>query len=407
MSKQKKLVTSGELRNLAEAKLATVVPIETGSHTPDQYLHELQVHQIELEMQNDELQRTQVALEESRDRFMTLYEFAPVGYLTLSREGMISEINLTGALMLGVDRKHFLKRSFARLVESKDRDRWDRHFMHAHQHEGKQSCELAFKREDGATFHARLDYEAFNSGISAEMRIVLADITKQKQAETGLHALTMELQKVHEEERTTIAREIHDQLGSNLNAQKITVHQIKTELSTCHLKCINASKLKEYIESISQLTVNASETTRNLISSLRPTILDDFGLLAAIEWQARQFYKLTGIECEVNCIGDKGNLDDLRSTALFRIVQESLTNVSKHSGASKVEIEYHHSEEEVLLIVGDNGCGIMERRAEQSGGFGILGMKERVKQLGGTIRFDSPTGKGLCLMVNFPATPTL
>jgi signal transduction histidine kinase len=164
----------------------------------------------------------------------------------------------------------------------------------------------------------------------------------------------------------------------------------------------NKIKINDQIEVISQMIDDAAGITKNIISDLRPSILDDFGLLAAIEWQALQFHKLTGIEYLVNCIGDEGNLDDPHSIAIFRILQEALTNVTKHSGASRVEIEYHHSKDEVLMTISDNGRGLSDGQEGKPGAFGMIGMRERVKQLGGAIRFDMPQGGGVCLMVAFP-----
>ncbi len=141
---------------------------------------------------------------------------------------------------------------------------------------------------------------------------------------------------------------------------------------------------------------------RKVVYDLRPTMLDDLGLLAALEWQAGQFHKLSGIECRVNCIGDKGDLDQLRSIALFRILQEALTNVTRHSGASRVEIEFHHSDEEVVMSIIDNGRGMTENRTDASIPHGILGMRERTNQLGGTINFETPPGGGFNVTVILP-----
>ena len=108
-------------------------------------------------MQNEELRRAQLALEESRDRYVELYEFAPVGYLTLTGEALISEVNLTGAMLLGEERKKMLRRRFARFVAPEDRDRYHRLFVGVMQHDERQACELALQRGDGSMFHAQLD----------------------------------------------------------------------------------------------------------------------------------------------------------------------------------------------------------------------------------------------------------
>lgn len=158
---------------------------------------------------------------------------------------------------------------------------------------------------------------------------------------------------------------------------------------------------------MSQRIDNAINITRRIIDDMRPAILDDLGLLAAIEWQAGEFCQRTGIDCLVNCIEDEANLDKQRSIALFRILQETLTNISRHSRASKVKIEFLHSEDEILLTVSDNGCGISEslgttKKLYRSKSYGMLGMKERVEQLGGKIIFSSPHGGGLSVQVILP-----
>jgi diguanylate cyclase (GGDEF)-like protein/PAS domain S-box-containing protein len=150
-------------------------------------LHELEVHQIELEMQNEELRRAQVNLEESRDRYVDLYEFAPVGYLTLTSEGLISTVNLPGAALLGEERRKMLRRRFDRFVTPEDRDRYHRLFVSLMQHDGQQACELALRRGDGSTFHAQLDCVRVAAGNEPPMaRITLTDVTARRRAEAEL-----------------------------------------------------------------------------------------------------------------------------------------------------------------------------------------------------------------------------
>ena len=203
------------LRSAAEAIIARepipLVNPQTGEVLLHKLLHELQVHQVELKMQNDELRKAQIAMEESRDRYVDLYDFAPIGYLTLTREGMISELNLTAGDMLGVERKKLLARRFSQFVADEDRDRWYAHFASVLKHEQRQRCELAFQREDGSRFHAQLDSQ--KAGISRELkeasslnkenagassiRIALTDITslKQAEAEMCIAAITFQSQE--------------------------------------------------------------------------------------------------------------------------------------------------------------------------------------------------------------------
>ena len=187
------------LRTAAEAQLAA-----SPATTPDQpvadLLHELQVHQIELEMQNEALRQTQHDLEESRDRYLDLYEFAPVGYLTLSAEGIIEEINLTGAKLLGAERRQLLLHPFVTRVVAEDRDVWLRQFQSVKQHAAPLSVELALQRGDGSVFQAQLDYAPQKVGAGGTaLRVALSDISARKQLEAELERHRHHLEELLEE----------------------------------------------------------------------------------------------------------------------------------------------------------------------------------------------------------------
>jgi len=169
------------LRAQAEVLLANQPP-EASARPAEELLHELRVHQIELEMQNEDLRQTQQALRESHDRFVDLYDFAPVGYLSLNAEGMIAEINLTAVTLLGRERNNLLNRSLRILVLAEDQDRWMRHFMMVKKHTEKRSIELSIKRGDGTVFQAQLD--CVNN--AAAVRVTLSNITERKLVEAEL-----------------------------------------------------------------------------------------------------------------------------------------------------------------------------------------------------------------------------
>ncbi|MDP1665580.1 MAG: EAL domain-containing protein [Methylobacter sp.] len=162
-------------------------PVEPSSHSMEKLLHELRAHQIELEMQNEELQHARAALEASHNRYLNLYEFAPVGYLTLTPEGKIIEINLTAAALLGVQRSSLINHPFANLIAPQDSDRWYLLFKNALKHEGEQkNIELTIKRDD-SHFYARLDcLRVMSDDQSPMLRITLTDITESKHAEEEL-----------------------------------------------------------------------------------------------------------------------------------------------------------------------------------------------------------------------------
>ena len=178
-----------QLREQAELHLAAMPAAVADNLPPEQLLHEFRVHQIELEMQNEALRQAQVDLEASRDRYVDLYEFAPVGYLTLSHDGLISEINLTGATLLGVERKQLINRRFEPYVSPPDRDRWQQLHVATLATDVVQACELTLQRPDGVAFQGRLDCLRLAHGDSAPvLRLALADISELARMKTALDA---------------------------------------------------------------------------------------------------------------------------------------------------------------------------------------------------------------------------
>jgi PAS domain S-box-containing protein len=177
---------------VTEAQVISV-PLEKASLPIKEVRHERRVLQTELEMQNDELRRTQVALEDARDRYVDLYEFAPIGYLSLTLDGLIAEVNLTGAALLGMERKKLLNRRFDGFVTSEDKDRWHSHFLNALRRVGRKVCELEIQRSDGSFFHAQLDCQRTKSDDASMMRIALTDITERIQIEEQLRRADVSL----------------------------------------------------------------------------------------------------------------------------------------------------------------------------------------------------------------------
>ena len=196
------------LRAAAQMKLnkgAGSVP-----HPSLKLLHELQVHQIELEMLNEQLRQSQLDLEKSRDQYRDLYDFAPIGYLTLASNGTIGTINLTGATLLGAERTKLINQRFAAFVHLEDRDRWHRLLLSLPKCDEKLSCELKLQRGNGASFEVRLDCLRLDAaGEEGQVRIVLTDITEQKQVE----AILLESEKRrHSLVQQKVAREALDSL---------------------------------------------------------------------------------------------------------------------------------------------------------------------------------------------------
>lgn len=179
-----------QLRQEAEAqtirKQLTLVHPQPGEDLLHELIHELRVHQIELEMQNEQLKKVQLELEESRDRYFEYYDFAPVGYFTLSHDAMIEEVSFTGAKLLEVERSKLTHHRFAPYVAPADLERWHRQFQSVLKNDNKLSCELVLQRGNGTHFHAKLDcLRRIREGHATVVRIVLTDITERKQWEAA------------------------------------------------------------------------------------------------------------------------------------------------------------------------------------------------------------------------------
>ena len=353
-----------------------------------------------------ERKEAEIKLRKFAEKIEDLYNNAPCGYHSLGKDGTILMINDTELMWLGYTQVEVIgKIKWTDLLSPAGIQIFWETFPQLMEQGTVSDIEVELTRKDGTAFTALINATAiYDAGGDFVMsRSTVTDITGLKRVEQQLRDLTAHLQSVREEEKAGIAREIHDDLGGTLTALKIETYWLKTEQP----KGKEATQLLERVESMSKLIDNAMGVMRSVITGLRPTILDDLGLVAALEWQAAQFHKHTGIECRVNCVCAAveectTELDKARSIALFRIVQEALNNVAKHSGASQVEIEFLRNEEEVVMSIIDNGCGMAKKRTDASIPYGILGMCERADQLGGKISFDTPPGGGFTVTVILP-----
>jgi signal transduction histidine kinase len=234
------------------------------------------------------------------------------------------------------------------------------------------------------------------------------EIAERKQAEAELRitsehlrALSARLQAAREAEGTRIAREIHDELGSVLTGLKWDLEEIGRMLSTQPGQSQLAVMLEKVRALIKLIDLSVS-TLRRIASELRPSILDDLGLVAAIEWQAQQFQGRTGIVCVCDCVLDKVELTEEQSTAVFRILQEALTNVLRHAQASKVDIKTDKENGYFVLSVSDHGKGMTESEKSGQQSLGILGMRERAHLVGGEVSITSVQGQGTVVTVRVP-----
>jgi len=235
---------------------------------------------------------------------------------------------------------------------------------------------------------------------------ITRDITEARRADEQLRAsrgalrsLATRQQDVREDERTRIAREIHDSLGQALTA-------LKLQLVAAHkMADANAPEIAERLCETAAMVDDLVKIVRRIASELRPPILDQLGLPAAVEWLAQDFSRRSAITCDVTLLPVNGAITDELATALFRIVQEGLTNISRHAGASHVQISLGLSGGCVTLEIGDDGRGISEAATTGPHSLGILGMRERAAALGGVLEVMPRSGGGTRVSAWFPPVP--
>lgn len=251
-------------------------------------------------------------------------------------------------------------------------------------------------------FYSRdIVFKRTSDGLLKLVLGISQDVTERKLFEEELKSsrerlrqLLAHLQSVREDERTRISREIHDELGQALTALKMDLSWIIKRLGK------EEKPIREKAHLMSKLIDMNIQTVKRISAELRPGLLDDLGLTAAIEWQAEEFRKRTGIKCELSVRPDDMELERDLSTAIFRIFQETLTNVVRHAKAKKVRVSLKKNEETLIFQVKDDGKGISEREVSSPKSIGLIGMRERVRFFGGEMEIDGD--KGTTVMVTIP-----
>ncbi|MBK5270591.1 MAG: PAS domain S-box protein, partial [Bacteroidia bacterium] len=229
------------------------------------------------------------------------------------------------------------------------------------------------------------------------------DITERKLTEERLkkslkeiRELSSHLQIIREEERTRIAREIHDELGQELTIMKMDVSWLNEKLKK------SDKDTRQKTEGLMRLLDQTVNTVRRIASELRPGLLDDMGLAAALEWQLSEFEKRSGVKTEFKEMYPDLALPDTIKTGLFRIVQESLTNVGRYAKAKKVIVTLDYTGHQVELIIKDDGIGFEKEKIATKRTLGLLGMKERTEMMGGAYEINSTPGKGTIVTIIVP-----
>ncbi|MDB5729332.1 MAG: hypothetical protein JWQ00_2537 [Noviherbaspirillum sp.] len=480
----------------------------------------------ETDLQHFQLQQAHIDIESSLARYADLYDFAPVGYFTLDRQGTICEANLTGASLLGTMRSELIGKHLWHFIAPAARTAFNSFLRKVFQGRAKETRDVSFLNADQQPLYAHIEATADETGNTC--RLVMLDINERRHAELALieseerfrvmadsapvliwittadncyswfnrvwldftgrpldletgsgwmdgvhpedkqkclevhrsafkarrpfsteyrlrhsngnyrHVLANGVprfspqgefvgfigsctdisdrkkteealqhsrqmlrhlvsyqERVREDERKRIARELHDELGQNLLALRLDVSMLHVRTETSH------PRLNRRVTAALEQIDATMRAVRSTINNLRPTVLD-LGLNAAIEWQVQDFRRRSGIVCDLSMDEHDFELDDERATALFRILQESLTNVIRHAQASHVRVELRKNASSILMKVADNGIGLYPDCRRKVNSFGLVGIEERISALGGELVIDSNHEIGTALLISIP-----
>lgn len=351
--------------------------------------------------------KSELELRESEYKFKMLFNSAnDIVFVTkLSPQksyGDFIEVNEVACKKLAYTKEEFLLLSPSGIISQKSINDYTI-VMDRLLNEGHVIYETVYRAKDKKLFPVEVNSHLFLFKDELTVLSIARDITERKKVEEKLkksskllRELATHIQSAREEERTLIAREIHDELGQVLTVLKIQLSLLYNKLNP------DQTSLKEKLNSLNILIDQSVESVQKISAKLRPTILDELGLTAAIEWQTEEFEKLTNIICSVVLPKDELNLNPEKTTAIFRIFQEALTNIARHSEAKKVTVSLFIDNSKIYLEITDDGKGITQEQLKDFKSLGLHGMEERAMIFGGQVSFDSIPGKGTKVKVEIP-----
>ncbi len=353
------------------------------------------------------------ALRESEARKGAILDSALDAIITVDDRGRVNEFNPAAEKMFNQPRGSVMGKELAELIipaalRDKHRRGLKRYLAGGPGSMLGKRVETTAIRADGKDFPVELTINQVTLEGPPLFTGFVRDITDRKRAEMQLRdsreqlrALAAYLQSVREEERTRIAREVHDELGQTLTALKSDLAWLEKRMA----ELSDTVELQQFEEKLKELPGRVDgiiATVRKIATELRPPVLDDLGLEAAVEWQIREFEKRTGIKCRFSGGLKHVDLGPDRATAVFRIFQETLTNIVRHAEATQVTIRLREESDKLILEVQDNGRGMAGRELSGTRSLGLLGMRERATMLDGEINIIGRQGKGTTVGVRIP-----
>jgi PAS domain S-box-containing protein len=410
-------------------------------------VHELQVHEVELEMQNAELKDARDRAEVLLNKYTDLYEFAPVGYFSLTASGRIQLVNLAGARLVGSERARLLGRTLSEFVAAESRAMFKDFLARVFADRARHSCELVLlARAEESSRTVSIEAERMPGDLNC--RAVMTDITARKQAEAAqrrVDALTAanvsanqeiahrhevekslreseriqrrlveEAQELHaqlrhmarqilvaqEEERKNISRELHDEIAQILAGINVQLAALAGGAAS------RPRDLRARIARTQRLVAQSVAAVHRFARELRPAMLDDLGLVPALRAFIRDLPGRKGLKIRLTAdTAGAAALDNTQRTVLYRVAQEALTNVIRHAHAQLATVRVHQAADSVRLVVHDNGKSFAVDHmlaTNTKRRLGLLGMRERVEMVGGKFSIESAPGAGTTVRVTIP-----
>jgi PAS domain S-box-containing protein len=412
-------------------------------------LHELQIHQIELELQNAELLESRDRSEFLLNKFTELYDFAPVGYFSLDKKGIILEVNLTGATLLGVERSRLIGKAITRYISPSGRSYFLIFIEHVLSGNAKQFFDTTLTRGDATEFYASIHGIPVlgNDGTVPCCRMTISDITALRQADDvkrrlevmaatnvslqkeiaqrlvaeqalknserhyillleqsrqmqkQLRTLSHKILSAQEDERREISLELHDVISQTLISINVRLAGLKKHALA------NPRSLNRNIASVQRLVTSSVNIVHHFARELRPAMLDSLGLIPALRSFIYIFSKRTKIPVTMHVVQDVERLGNNKCTVLYRVAQESINNVARHARASHIELRIGNLSDGIYMCIKDNGKAFdVERTMLRMGDkrLGLLGMRERLEMIGGRFTIESTPGSGTMITAFIP-----
>ncbi len=346
--------------------------------------------------------RAEEALRASEERFAKIFHLSPfrMGILRI-RDGVVLEVNDTWIRETEYSRDEVINQPIFKFLTSMEDSLVEKIRQLLKTPKPVVDMEVRFTTKLGREVIANTSAVMFDLDCEPCYLWVANDMTERKHAEEALRALSARIRSTREEEGTRIAREIHDELGGVLTGLKWDLEKIDNTLESS-TDCSHISEIRERISVMTGLIETTISTVQRIASELRPGVLDDLGLVAAIEWQIEQFQSRSGLTCHWTNNASEIQLSRERATAVFRILQEILTNVLRHARAANLYVKLRRSKHFFELEVKDDGEGITESQRMNTQSLGLLGMKERALLVGGEVRITGKEGGGTTVVVRVP-----